>query len=125
STGDGAARTASGTHSPAAPAGPGRAYAVWLVRQHRKGPAVSEPDDSLRVSDAERDAVLHTLGDHAAVGRLTLDELEAPPGPRPARKAPREAAPPTRRPAARPGAASPRAPAPSRREPVRWVVAIL
>jgi len=37
---------------------------------------VSEPDDSLRVSDAERDAVLRTLGDHAAVGRLTLDELE-------------------------------------------------
>ena len=37
---------------------------------------MSEPDDSLRVSDAERDAVLHTLGDHAAVGRLTLDELE-------------------------------------------------
>ena len=37
---------------------------------------MSEPDDSLRVSDAERDAVLRTLGDHAAVGRLTLDELE-------------------------------------------------
>jgi hypothetical protein len=37
---------------------------------------VSEPDDALRVSDAERDATLRTLGDHAAVGRLTLDELE-------------------------------------------------
>jgi hypothetical protein len=37
---------------------------------------VSESDDSLRVSDAERDATLKTLGDHAAVGRLTLDELE-------------------------------------------------
>ena len=37
---------------------------------------MSEPDDSLRVSDAERDVVLRTLGDHAAVGRLTLDELE-------------------------------------------------
>jgi Domain of unknown function (DUF1707) len=37
---------------------------------------VSEPDESLRVSDAERDAVLRTLGDQAAVGRLTLDELE-------------------------------------------------
>ena len=37
---------------------------------------MTQPDDSLRVSDAERDAVLHTLGDHAAVGRLTLDELE-------------------------------------------------
>jgi Domain of unknown function (DUF1707)/Cell wall-active antibiotics response 4TMS YvqF len=37
---------------------------------------VSEPDESLRVSDAERDVTLQTLGDHAAVGRLTLDELE-------------------------------------------------
>jgi hypothetical protein len=37
---------------------------------------VTEPDDSLRVSDAERDQTLHVLGDHAAVGRLTLDELE-------------------------------------------------
>jgi Domain of unknown function (DUF1707)/Cell wall-active antibiotics response 4TMS YvqF len=37
---------------------------------------VSESDDSLRVSDAERDATVRVLGDHAAVGRLTLDELE-------------------------------------------------
>jgi DUF1707 SHOCT-like domain/Cell wall-active antibiotics response LiaF, C-terminal len=37
---------------------------------------VSEPDDTLRVSDAERDVTLRRLGDHAAVGRLTLDELE-------------------------------------------------
>ncbi len=37
---------------------------------------MSEPDQSLRVSDAERDVTLRTLGDHAAVGRLTLDELE-------------------------------------------------
>jgi len=37
---------------------------------------VTDPDDSLRVSDAERDVTLRTLGDHAAVGRLTLDELE-------------------------------------------------
>jgi hypothetical protein len=37
---------------------------------------VSEADDSIRVSDAERDATVRTLGDHAAVGRLTLDELE-------------------------------------------------
>jgi hypothetical protein len=35
-----------------------------------------EPDDTLRVSDAERDVVLKALGDHAAAGRLTLDELE-------------------------------------------------
>ena len=33
---------------------------------------MSDPDDSLRASDAERDATLRTLGDHAAVGRLTL-----------------------------------------------------
>ena len=37
---------------------------------------MSEADDSIRVSDAERDATVRTLGDHAAVGRLTLDELE-------------------------------------------------
>jgi hypothetical protein len=37
---------------------------------------VSEPDESLRVSDAERDAMIQALGEHAAVGRLTLDELE-------------------------------------------------
>jgi hypothetical protein len=37
---------------------------------------VSQPDESLRVSDAERDATLQTLGEQAAVGRLTLAELE-------------------------------------------------
>ena len=37
---------------------------------------MTDPDDSLRVSDAERDVTLRALGDHAAVGRLTLDELE-------------------------------------------------
>jgi Domain of unknown function (DUF1707)/Cell wall-active antibiotics response 4TMS YvqF len=37
---------------------------------------MSEADDSLRVSDAERDTTLRALGDHAAAGRLTLDELE-------------------------------------------------
>ena len=37
---------------------------------------MTDPDESLRVSDAERDATLRTLGEHAAVGRLTLDELE-------------------------------------------------
>ena len=46
----------------------------------RGGPAypaeVTDPDASLRVSDAERDATLRVLGDHASVGRLTLDELE-------------------------------------------------
>jgi hypothetical protein len=37
---------------------------------------VSEPEKSLRVSDAERDVTLKALNEHAAVGRLTLDELE-------------------------------------------------
>jgi hypothetical protein len=37
---------------------------------------VREPDDALRVSDAERDEVLGALADHVAAGRLTLDELE-------------------------------------------------
>ena len=37
---------------------------------------MTDPDASLRVSDAERDKTLRTLGEHAAVGRLTLDELE-------------------------------------------------
>jgi hypothetical protein len=33
-------------------------------------------DDEIRVSDAEREATLKVLGDQAAIGRLTLDELE-------------------------------------------------
>ena len=37
---------------------------------------VNDRDKDLRVSDAERDAVVKVLGDHASVGRLTLDELE-------------------------------------------------
>ena len=32
--------------------------------------------DDIRVSDAEREAALKVLGEHAAIGRLTLDELE-------------------------------------------------
>jgi hypothetical protein len=84
---------------------------------------VTEPDNSLRVSDAERDAVLRTLGDHAAVGRLTLDELEDRSGRALTAKTrgdlatltsdlPREA-----------GQAL--TPVPSRRKPVRWMVAVL
>ncbi len=37
---------------------------------------MSDSEASLRVSDAERDATLKALNEHAAVGRLTLDELE-------------------------------------------------
>ena len=33
-------------------------------------------DDSMLCSDAERDATLKILGDHAAVGRLSMDDLE-------------------------------------------------
>ena len=37
---------------------------------------MGEPGDSVRVSDAERDVTLKVLNENAAVGRLTLDELE-------------------------------------------------
>ena len=37
---------------------------------------MSEPADAIRVSDAERDAVVRVLGEQASVGRLTLEELE-------------------------------------------------
>ena len=87
---------------------------------------MSEPDDSLRVSDAERDVVLRTLGDHAAVGRLTLDELEERSGRALAAKTrgelatltsdlPREAGP----------ASAPTSVPPAPRKPVRWMIAIL
>jgi hypothetical protein len=85
---------------------------------------VSESDDSVRVSDAERDATVRTLGEHAAVGRLTLDELEDRAGQALAARTrgdlaaltsdlPAEAAVQT-------GAAPARV-----RKPVRWMVAIM
>jgi hypothetical protein len=37
---------------------------------------MSESGGAIRVSDAERDAVVRVLGEHASVGRLTLEELE-------------------------------------------------
>jgi Domain of unknown function (DUF1707)/Cell wall-active antibiotics response 4TMS YvqF len=86
---------------------------------------VSEPDDSLRVSDAERDVVLRTLGDHAAVGRLTLDELEERSGRALAAKTRGELATLTSDLPREAGQASGTAPAPSRRKPVRWMVAIM
>jgi hypothetical protein len=86
---------------------------------------VSEPDDSLRVSDAERDEVVRSLGDHAAVGRLTLDELEDRSGRALTAKTrgdlatltsdlPREAS-----------QAAGSDLVPSRKKPVRWIVAIM
>jgi hypothetical protein len=82
---------------------------------------VSEPDESLRVSDAERDAVLRTLGDHAAVGRLTLDELEDRSGRALTAKTRGELATLTSDLPAE-GTSSP---PPARKQPVRWMVAIM
>jgi hypothetical protein len=85
---------------------------------------VSQPDESLRVSDAERDAVLRTLGDHAAVGRLTLDELEDRSGRALAAKTRGELATLTSdlpQEAGQPGQAA----VPTPKKPVRWMVAIL
>jgi hypothetical protein len=82
---------------------------------------LSESDDSLRVSDAERDAVLSALGDHAAVGRLTLDELEDRSGRALTAKTRGELATLTSDLPAE-GTASP---APSQKKPVRWMVAIM
>ena len=87
---------------------------------------MSDADDSIRVSDAERDATVRTLGDHAAVGRLTLDELEDRAGRALAAKTrgelavltsdlPQEAA----------GAAPAGVPQARVRKPVRWMVAIM
>ena len=83
---------------------------------------MSQADDSLRVSDAERDAVLRTLGDHAAVGRLTLDELEDRSGRALAARTRGELATLTSDLPQEAGASS-TVPAP--RKPVRWMVAIM
>ncbi len=86
---------------------------------------MSEPDESLRVSDAERDATLRVLGDHAAVGRLTLDELEDRSGRALAAKTRGELATLTSDLPADPGQSS-AGPGQNRpRKPVRWMVAIM
>ncbi len=82
---------------------------------------MSEPDDSLRVSDAERDATLRTLGDHAAVGRLTLDELEERSGQALTAKTRGELATLI---SDLPAEGAPR-PALAGKKPVRWMVAIM
>jgi hypothetical protein len=84
---------------------------------------VTDPDDSLRVSDAERDATLRLLGDHAAVGRLTLDELEERSGQALAAKTRGELATLT---SDLPQEGDHAQPAPVRaKKPVRWMVAIM
>jgi hypothetical protein len=84
---------------------------------------MSDPEASLRVSDAERDVTLKALNEHAAVGRLTLDELEERAGQALVAK--------TRGDLARltsdlpaEGAPAP-APAVTDRKPVRWMVAVM
>jgi len=87
---------------------------------------VSEPDQSLRVSDAERDATLRTLGDHAAVGRLTLDELEERSGRALAAKTRGELATLTNDLPADAGQGGGSSPAlAATRKPVRWMIAIM
>ncbi len=91
---------------------------------------MSESDESLRVSDAERDVTLRTLGDHAAVGRLTLDELEERSGQALAAKTRGELAALT---SDLPAGASPQGPqgaqgaqgGPRPKRPVRWMVSIM
>jgi hypothetical protein len=83
---------------------------------------MSESDDSLRVSDAERDATIHTLGDHAAVGRLTLDELEDRAGHALTAKTRGELAALT---SDLPQQATADVAVPRTRKPVRWMVAIM
>jgi Domain of unknown function (DUF1707)/Cell wall-active antibiotics response 4TMS YvqF len=87
---------------------------------------VSEPDDSIRVSDAERDATVRTLGDNAAVGRLTLDELEDRAGRALAAKTRGELAALTSDLPADAGQAGPASAQDTRvRKPVRWMIAIM
>ena len=84
---------------------------------------MTDPDASLRVSDAERDETLRILGEHASVGRLTLDELEE--------RSSRALAAKTRGELATltgdlPREASQGRPAPAlAKKPVRWMVAIM
>jgi hypothetical protein len=83
---------------------------------------VTDPDDSLRVSDAERDTTLQQLGDHAAVGRLTLDELEERAGRALTAKTRGELATLT---SDLPQEAGQAQPAPAQaKKPVRWMIAI-
>ena len=84
---------------------------------------MTDPDASLRVSDAERDQTLRILGDHASVGRLTLDELEERSGRALAAKTRGDLATLT---GDLPQEAGQGRPAPATaRKPVRWMVAIL
>jgi hypothetical protein len=86
---------------------------------------VTESDDSIRVSDAERDAIVRTLGEQAAVGRLTLDELEDRAGQALAAKTRGELAVLTSDLPQEVGQGTRPAPPVQARKPVRWLVAIM
>ena len=76
------------------------------------------PGDQIRVSDAERNTALDLLGEHAAAGRLTVDELED--------RASQALAAKTRGDLAALTSDLPQAGTPvARRKPVRWMVAVL
>jgi hypothetical protein len=82
------------------------------------------PGDSLRVSDAEREVTLKVLNDNAAVGRLTLDELEERAGKAMAAKTRGELAVLTSDLPAE-GNAAKAVQAAGPRRPVRWVVGLI
>jgi Domain of unknown function (DUF1707)/Cell wall-active antibiotics response 4TMS YvqF len=90
---------------------------------------VTDPDESLRVSDAERDETVRILGEHAAVGRLTLDELEERSGRALAARTRGELATLTGDLPAEAGIEGQGRPAPTlplnAKKPVRWMVAIM
>jgi hypothetical protein len=83
---------------------------------------MSHSEDGLRVSDAERDEVLNALGDHAAAGRLTLDELDERSSKALIAKTRGDLAEIT---SDLPGTELAAAPPVPRRPPVRWMVAIM
>ena len=86
---------------------------------------VTGSDDSMRVSDAERDATVRTLGEQAAVGRLTLAELEDRAGQALTAKTRGELAVLTSDLPQEAGQGAQAAPAAQARKPVRWLVAVM
>jgi Domain of unknown function (DUF1707)/Cell wall-active antibiotics response 4TMS YvqF len=86
---------------------------------------VTGSDDSMRVSDAERDATVRTLGEQAAVGRLTLAELEDRAGQALTAKTRGELAVLTSDLPQEAGQGAQRVPAAQARKPVRWLIAIM
>jgi hypothetical protein len=86
---------------------------------------VTGSDESMRVSDAERDATVRTLGEQAAVGRLTLAELEDRAGQALTAKTRGELAVLTSDLPQEASQGSHPAPAAQARKPVRWLIAIM